>query len=60
MSIPSSHVVQVARYLGVVDRRAHDVNSKHRILSTCRAYLAKRSTDKAVFHSFAQFEDTQH
>ena len=41
----SSCVVQVARYLGVVDRHAHDANSKHRILSICRMYLAKRITD---------------
>ena len=46
----------MARYLVVVDRRAHDANSKHRILSICRTYLAKRSTDKAVFQCYAQFE----
>ena len=26
---PSSHVVQVAKYLGVVDMHAHDAKSKH-------------------------------
>ena len=40
----------------MVGRRAHDANSKRRILSVCRVYLAKSSTDKAVFQHFAQFE----
>ena len=26
---PLSHIIQVARYLGVVDRHAHNANSKH-------------------------------
>ena len=34
----------LTRGLGVVDRHVHDTNSKSRILSTCKAYSAKRST----------------
>ena len=47
---PSSHVIHlhVVRYLGVVNRHAHNANSKCRILSDCRV---KRSTDKAVLHN---------
>ena len=41
---------------GVVNRCAHDANSKRGILRVCRVYLAKRSTDKAVFQCVAQFE----
>ena len=48
---PSSHIVQVARYLGVVDRCVHNANSKHRILSVCRMYLAK----EAQTGSFSKF-----
>ena len=29
----------------MIERRAHDAKSKRRILSACRVYLAKRSTD---------------
>ena len=38
-----SHAVQVARYLGVVDRRDHDANSKCWVLSVCRLYVAKEA-----------------
>ena len=41
--------------LGVVNRRAHDANSKPMILSVYRVYLAKRSTHKTVYHSSKVF-----
>ena len=44
-------------YLGLVDMHAHNANSKHRISSTFKVYLTKRSTDKAGFQCFPQFED---
>ena len=34
-----------------LDRHVH-ANSKHRMLITCRVYLAKRSTDEAIFPQF--------
>ena len=34
----------------------YDGNSKRRILTACRVNVAKRTTDKAVFQSFGQFE----
>ena len=38
-------------YLGVADNRAHDANSKHKILSTCRMYLAeKKKKEKEKKH----------
>ena len=46
----------IHRCLGVVNRHGHNTNTKCWILSTCRVYLAKRSTHKVVFKVFAQFE----
>ena len=51
MKIGTNHRLTNAHCI-VNPRRAHDANSKHWILSTFRVYLAKRSTDKAVFNVF--------
>ena len=49
---PLSHrctlYINVARYLGVKVGVPMDANSIHRLFSTCRVYLARSSTDKAV------------
>ena len=48
--------------MGAVDRRAYGRQLKTQDLSTCRVYLARRSTDKVhiVFQSFPQFEGIWH
>ena len=46
---PLSHMV--AKYLGVVDRHAHDANLKHRIFNVFVEYLRGKKKHKRFAHS---------